>query len=432
MFPRTWVTRAGVPAVSLVLSLGSVASAQPPPDDPFAGLAVLTPAALVEQSWGRHPSVRAAEAAAEAAGARPDVAGALPDPMLRLETAPLSVVSPDVPVGGSVQLSQRLPFPGKRGLREKSARLEAAATKEELEAVRRQLRDAALELFAGWYANARARELNEVHRELLTEMRRAAEAQYAAGNAPQQDALQAQRMLAELELEAVELRSAARVLSLRINALVHREPTLPVPPAPRTLELPAEPPAADVVTEAAVQRWPGLRALEARVEAAQAQVQLSDKAWLPDVEVMAGYSSMWMDPAHRVMVGVGLELPLQGGPRRAEQREAAAMLSRMKSERTHAVVEVASEVQMAREMLIEARQRAQLQRDRVLPAARAQLASARAGYVAGRNAFEAVIDAERSVRTAERMFHDLVALAVVRGAQLDRYLTPTMKAEVSR
>lgn len=390
--------------------------------DPFAGMQELSAQALVRAALERNTSVAAAEAAFEAASARPGMEGAWMDPMVEVEAAPLSAFSPEVPFGYGIELSQKIPFPGKKGLSAQAAQNEARAAKFDLGEVRLRLRETAQTLFAALYQSDRALEINALHHKLLKDMKRAAEAQYGAGMAPQQDALQAELMLAELEMERVELESRRKVTVARLNGLLHRPTNATLPPTPKQFEPDLSVPESEAVLKVALEQRPMLGAMDARVDAAASRVDLAKKAWLPDFEVMTGYSTMWMDPEHRFMVGVGIEIPLQQGMRRSQLQEAEAMAKQMRSEKLRARHEVATEVEEMREMLEEAVKVLALQKDRVIPAARAQLDAARAGYVTGRNEFQALIEAERSLRNAELRLHVARADVVRRRAALERMI----------
>jgi outer membrane protein TolC len=63
-----------------------------------------------------------------------------------------------------------------------------------------------------------------------------------------------------------------------------------------------------------------------------------------------------------------------------------------------------------------------LYRNRILPAARDQIAAARAGFETGANSMLSLIDAERSLRSAELNYHQALADANSRRAELDRAL----------
>lgn len=393
--------------------------------DPLAGVTLLTPDTLTRVVTQRSSAHAAALADAEASSAATAMAGAWMDPMLTLEAAPISAFERSVQFGGTVRLSQKLPISGRLGLREQAAAHDARAMKLEAGEVTLMLREAALALYAELYATERALALNATHERLLGDLKTSAEQRYATGGAMQADALQAELMLAELATDRLELESRRRALAAKVNGLLQRPTSAPLPPLPEALEQPpALPPLEESVARATGTR-PELAALAARADGAQARVALAERGWVPDLEVMASYSSMWMDPAHRFMVGVGVELPLQQAARRGQVLEAQAMAKRLHHQQERLRHELAAEVGVMYAELDEATRRAQLLSTRVLPAARARLEAVRSGYVTGRSTFEAVVEAERSLRDAELKHHLAQADAFKRRAAVDRLLGVT-------
>lgn len=389
-------------------------------EDPLAELAVLSPEALARAALMRNSGPAAARAGAEASAAAAVSAGALMDPMLTLELAPVSAFTPPVPFGGTVKLSQRLPFPGQLALQEKAAGHDARAATLAVAELERELRARAYTLFADLHTAERALAVNEAHERLLIDLKSTAEARYAAGAAPQADALQAEVMLAELAAERVELASRRRVVRVQINALLQRPPTAPVPPTPETLDPEFTRLAPEPDADAVLAAHPQLTSLSARVEAADARVTRAQRGWLPQLELMASYSSMWMDPEHRFMIGLGIELPVQQAPRRAQVAEARAMARRMRAEVEGQRAMVAAELEEQRLMAREASDRLRVLRERLVPAATSRLDSVRAGYLTGRAEFDTVIEAERTLRNAELAQHLAQAEVVRRRAALER------------
>ncbi len=75
---------------------------------------------------------------------------------------------------------------------------------------------------------------------------------------------------------------------------------------------------------------------------------------------------------------------------------------------------------MALERLREARHLLELSSDRLLPAARDRVAAARAAFEAGRGSFPELIEAERTLRSAELGYYEELANLGRRRAALDR------------
>ncbi len=384
---------------------------------------VLSRPALVRAVLERNPSIRAARYAWKEALERYPQETSLEDPMLGYGLGPASFGARDIDPANKVELSQKLPFPGKLSLRGEIALAEAEAVAGDFEAVRLRLATLTSLLFDEHYFLGRSLEINAAHQELLDEFLRIATVRYEAGEAAQQDPLQAEAERAHLLHDEVVLRSELRVASEQLNALLHRAPDAALPPPPRELELP---PPSDLDREAllaeALAGRPELRAARARVAGRESGVALARREFFPDVSVVGMYDGFWQESPLQPFVGLELNVPLQLARRRAALEEARAGLVRAQSERASLEDEVRLAVASSASRLEEARHVAHLYQNHLLPAARDQVEAARAGFETGRNSFLALIDAERNLRNVELGYQETLANLGRRLAELDRAL----------
>ncbi len=385
----------------------------------LSGSPALERAALVEEVLRRNRSLEAARQAWRAALARYPQVVSLDDPRLGAGVAPASFGSPKVRDSYRVDLSQRLPFPGKLALRGEVALAEAEAAARDFEAVELRLAALASILFDDYTLAARAREINAEHVALLEELQEVALARYRAGEAPQQAPLQAEVELAHLAHREVALATEGRIVAEQINALLHRDPALPLPPPPPALA-PAGPEPGDPDLAAALAASPELRAAQAQVRAREAAVDLARREFLPDVTVAGAWDALWQERDLRPVVGVEIDLPLRLDRRRAALEEAHARLEGARREQERIEDEVRLGVASSVDRLREAQHLLHLSRDRLLPAARDQLEAARAGFEAGRVDFPALIEAERALRSARLGHEEALADVSRRAAELER------------
>ncbi|MCY1022193.1 TolC family protein [Pyxidicoccus sp. MSG2] len=393
---------------------------QPSEGEPFAQAPVLERAEVVRQVLARNPSLEAARAAWQSALAREPQETALEDPMLSYSIAPLSIVGREQ-FGQTLELSQQLPFPGKRGLRGEMALAEANAMKEDLDELRLRLALTASNLFDDFFVAHRAMAITDEHVRLLEQLKKSAEAQYVSGRASQQDALQAEVELSDVLREKVALESERERLRAQLNGLLHRPPQAPLPPPPDDLAVPAEEPGpSETLQELALGQRPELDGLRARLGGREAAVRLAQRDYYPDLRVMGSYNSMWMDTSHQFMAGVSINVPLNLSRRRAAVREAEANLQRLRVEERHLINDIRVEVEQARTRLVEALRIVALFRERLVPAARDQVAAARASFESGRGGFPSLIDAERKLRSVELRSQMALADVQRRQAELDR------------
>jgi outer membrane protein TolC len=326
-------------------------------------------------------------------------------------------------VGYELLASQRIPYPGKRQLLGEAASSEAAAADEDLQSLRLDLAAEAATLYADYYLNARELEINAEHLAWLSAFQRVATARYAAGLLPQQAPVQAEVEAARMLHHEVELRAASRRLVARLDALLHRPAGSPLPPPPATLAVPlarAMDHTAPTVPDAADR--PELRALRAKVAARRAELDLARRGRYPDFELMTGYSSMWETTEHRFTAGVGINLPLRRSRIQAEVEGAQARLDQAIAELARREDELTAEAAGAAAELEATVHLIELYQDRVVPAARDQVAAARAGFESGGESMLGLIEAERSLRDAQQQYQVAVAGWVRTEALLARAL----------
>ncbi len=370
-------------------------------DDLLAG-PTLGRARFVRAVLARNPGLEAGRAALHGALAEVPRVTALDDPQLSYSIAPGSLGHPDVEAGHSVELRQMLPFPGTLGLRGEVARARAASVGADLGELRLELAREASQLYDDAFELAHARGVNDEHRRLVEQAKASASAAYTAGRATQDDPLQADLELAVLEEERLALEARATVVVGRMTRLLHRRPEASLPPVPaeRAARTVAPLPTEELQAQALARR-PALAGARAGVGAADASVALAAQENLPKLGVMASYSTMWMDPAHRAMVGVSLDLPVWRERRSASIDVAEAERARAGGELRSLEDELRAEADAARAELVEAQAQLEVIEARAVPSARARVAAATAGYAAGQTAFLSLMDATRGLRSVE-------------------------------
>lgn len=350
---------------------------------------------LVRAVIASNPGVEALQAAENAAVARIEPAGALDDPRLSTSVTPLIYSG-----GGefdrsfTLELSQALPWPGKLEDRAETARAESRVAAADIEVLKLKLRELAASAWAEWAFVDQALAINDKHQQLLKELRKTAESQYAAGYGAQQDVLQADVERRLLEKRELELKQQRAELRARINGLLNRDPETALPEAaqfgtPETL-VPYK-----QLADLARTSHPELVRIEHQIGGDQARVDLAEKAFYPDFRVSAGYNSMWGDPKHRPIVGVSLNLPLDQSRRQAALNAAKAELKQTEWRLIDRRAQLLAELESTRAAVTEARQSYELYRDELLPLARDNLDAAVADYTAGRSDFINIISAER-------------------------------------
>lgn len=419
MFDRAssyWAARClGVALLAALPGISAAAS----DDDPFAGNRTLELPALVAAVLERNPSIESARQAWRAAETGPRQQRAFDDPMIGYSLAPQSIDAADMRYGQVVEIGQRLPFFGKRGLRAAIAEAEARAAGGDYEGVRRGVALMAATLFAEYYAAFRAVEINDRHGQLLDEMLASAKASYVTGRIPQHTLVRVELQSAHVAHDGVEVSTATAIARAGINALLHRAPGAPLPPPPAAIR------ATDLTTRAidsvddAIAARPEVATARARIEAAASAVDLARREYFPDLTLGAEYNSMWDDEKHRTMVGVRIELPIQIGRRKAALEAAEAEAGSRRADLTSVIDTVAMEIETAKRRYHEALHVVEIYRERLLPAAHDVTTSARAAFTAATGEFGDVIDAEHELRDIELQYENAIASLATRRAQLE-------------
>lgn len=389
-------------------------------DDPFAGQSELSAGELVAQVQARNPSLAAMVSAWQAAAQRYPQVVSLEDPMFTFMRG--------MPDGWMVEAGQKIPWPGKRALRGCAAAAEANAAGHDVEDTRLRLTEAARMAYADYYLAVCHRRLNHTTAGLLDELRRIATAKYEANQVFQQDVLQVTVEAGDVETMEAGLRRDEEVAVARINTLLHRRADHPLPP-PAELSLPGHLPPPEALQALALGR-PDLQAAAARAQEEEANLALACKDYYPDLELVARYDA-FMPEDMQSQVGMNLNIPLWQKKRAAAVCEAQARLQQRRFEYQDLLDQVRFEVQSAYAQLGESQRNTALYRDKILPAADANVQSARANYVAARFDFLRLIEAQRQWFQEQQRFQETTADYYRRLAQLERAVGGRLPADTA-
>ncbi len=377
---------------------------------------------LVEQVLLRNPSLAQMTAAWQAVSARYPQVTSLDDPMFGETIGPASIGSRSVDFAYRLELSQKLPFPGKLGLKGQGALAEAAAAGRDVEDMRLQLIEAAKIAFYDYYLVSRALEVNKENLQRLREVKQNAESRVRNLQAPQQDLLQADVEIGrQLERELL-LGRMKEVTIARINTLLHLAPDITLPPAPKELKVTEELPPVVTLRTAAISRRPDLQALTARIDAEQVALGLAEKEYYPDFEVTAAYDAFWQ-PAEkdlRLQLGMRMNLPIQQGRRGGAVMEAMAKIAQRRAEHDRLTDQVQYQVQEAYAQVKESKKGVDLYEKTILPAAEANVKEALTAYATNKVPFLSLVEAQRNLIMLRDRYHETVTDYFRRRAILER------------
>ena len=247
-----------------------------------------------------------------------------------------------------------------------------------------------------------------------------AQVRYAGGLAAQQDAIRAQVERSTLEIEQLGMETERRQLSASINALLAR-PAYAALAEPEVLRsLPAR---LDVATlnERLQAKNPQLAIEAARVGGAEKSRDLAYRNRYPDFTL--GVAPMQVQ--NRVeawSLMLEMNLPLQQGSRRSQEREAERLLEAATARQEALSHRLHSELSSALSNLEAVQMTEQITRNRLLPQSELTFKAALAGYETGKVDFATLLDAQRQIRNARLALLRAQASQQSRLADIERLL----------
>ncbi|MFQ5481661.1 MAG: TolC family protein [Nitrospinaceae bacterium] len=347
----------------------------------------------------------------------PDQAASLDDPILRLGLMNVPVdtfkLGQEAMTQKQVTLSQKLPFPGKLGLREDIARKDVGVTEQAYErlklSIKRQVKQSYYELCFVLAAIDITRE----NKTLLEQFVTITSIKYGVGKGIQQDVLKAQVELSKIMDELIKLNKRKESEQARLNTLMDRLPQTPlsISHGIRKTSLNFEIEELQGLTE---ESNPSLQELTILKEKFQLSRKLAKKEYYPDFNVGFRYgqreNSPITDHPDFLSAFVGVNIPLWY---KTKQRRKVA-------EEAYRVDVVQEAYRDSRNLLFlrikelldeEARQSETLQliAQGILPQARQSLDSAMAGYSVDKVDFLTLLDNELTLFKWQIKYHEELA-----------------------
>ena len=276
----------------------AVLSVEVNPDGERAGAPAL--ASLVAEALKNNPELRAAAKETEAASQRVRPAGALEDPMLEagllnVPIQPFRLNREDMTMK-MLGLSQKLPYPGKRALREQVAAKEAETLGYGLrETGNRVVRDVKLAYFDLALTGETVR-LLQGNRRILEQFLRLAEGRYTVGQAAQADVLKAQTQLGRMSEELLRMERERPVMEAELVRLLGRRGNA----SPIEVELPRLRDAAfnlESLQQTALRERPQLLGLQSAIDRSSRNLDLARKEAEPDFDLRFSYGQRERDLA---------------------------------------------------------------------------------------------------------------------------------------
>jgi len=353
---------------------------------------------LIDESLAARPELKQAQATVTAESERVPQVGALPDPVLSLGIQNDGFNG--IQIGKmetswyQVMLTQGLPWPGKRALREDVARLGASQAGTGVSRLRlgteADVRRAYLDLLVVRERLALLDDLEHIWQRSIGTAR----ARYESGDAAQSDVLRAQLELNRLQQRrwGMKANEATRLQALnRLRSHPLDEP-IGSGSAVRDLTLPTVPDPTAAVADAEA-RSPELAAARIAVSQAEAQTRLARRERYPDLAVQIGImprgalEPMWT-------AGVSIGLPVWSGRKQSRAVAESEARSSASAEGAEAVAQVLRmRVAERRAALASLLETIRIYRQGLLVQSQATTESTLAQYRVGKVTFASVLEA---------------------------------------
>jgi outer membrane protein TolC len=373
----------------------------------------------LRQALSGNPGLREIQARADAAAAMPPQAGALPDPQLSFGALNIPAnnfnLRQDEMTMMAVGVSQQIPFPGKLGLQEQAAELEAEAASQSVEEARIRLaRDVRVRWWKLFYLD-RALAVIKDAQSAFQKLVDVALAQYRAGAGLQQDVLIAQLEISKLKDRVLELVGMRHGESARLNALLNRPANVPVRLPDRADVLEPKLQADTALFEKAGQTRPKLAQQRKAIDAARTRLELAHKDYWPDVNVGAGYAFRQDTPEGRYRSDfaefrLSVNLPVYAGQKQSkafDQRNSELLKEQFALEEE--LRKLQAEITQNLAAYQHARERLELFEKDIVPQARQTVDSLLAGYRTGQTDMNTLLRAETTAFDYEIQYWEALA-----------------------
>jgi outer membrane protein TolC len=399
----------------LPASARGAASGPVPPDAPVGA----SLESLLDAAHRLSPMLKAAALDTSAAAARADRADALDDPTLNLQTmqVPGRMAGMDQT---TILLQQEFPLWGKRDLRKSAALAMLDAARGDERAVAAELDEKIALAFAAYYRSVRALTINAEAAQVAGDMVKVTRSRFAQGVATSADLLAAQAEATRTGIERTRLERERRVAMAQINILLARPASAALAEPLALRGLPALVPMIETLMDRVRMANPVLLAGAARVRSAEAEEELAQRSWYPDLTVGAGPQTNF--GAWGYAASIGIRIPLQRGAKESGEAEAAANLGAARARLAAAEAEIEGDLASALAALDAAETMDKARRGTLAPELEGSFRAALAEYASSRGDLAATLDAVHRLHQTELELLDTEIEGRVALARIERLL----------
>jgi outer membrane protein, heavy metal efflux system len=398
------LNRSRILAVAL-LAIAAVASAQSL--DPLR----LSRQQAIDEALARNPNLTAARAQVEEARAGVVTAGAFADPTFVADVAGQShIFNPSSATGNDQGFGVTIPFPGKRGLRRDVATAGLRAAEYNVTLLRQQVASQAAQSYDAILVALRHREDLQQSKQLASDFVEKTKARFLGGTVARVDVVKAETDLAQSENDLFANERAIATARASLNRILGRSGGAPLETTD-SLEVPGSIAAIEALEKVAESSRPEIASLLAQQEGAKTATKLAHEFWLPDVNLSVTRNASDGSPT-TFTSAVGFGVPIffwqhQRGEVAAAVHHEEELYANLADIRA----QVSLDVQTAYTNSSTALRQAVFIRDHLLPQAREVYRVASVSYGLGGSSALDLLDAKRTLLSAESQYVDALGAA---------------------
>jgi outer membrane protein TolC len=410
-------------AVAFSFSAAGIGAAEEP---------VLRVEPLVQEAISRNPKIAAARERHSALQEKIPQAGALEDPMLGFGVVNLPNdfdFNEEDMTAKEVSISQKFPFPGKRGLSEEAAAKEADAGAAEIDDIANQVAKEVKTAFYDLSHAYRAEEVTQRSKSILEELAKITHTRYSLGQAIQEDIIRIQVEISKMVDDLIMLEQKKRALAARLNYLLNRPQNSPVG---RPAEVDFRPVAFSIegLQQKAMADNPMLKALKQDIAARGKNVEVAKRDYLPDFSLKFAYGQREerLD-MYTGMIEMNLPIFFKSKQERkvaegyADVRSAQAKYDGAQNEILYMIADMGSMAQRLERKI-------ELYRTGIIPQSRMQIDTAMSAYRVNKADFMTLLDSRMRLYRFELDYHEALTEYEKSLAALEAAVGTTFSQEV--
>jgi len=328
-----------------------------------------------------------------------------------------------------IAISQKFPFPGKRGLNEDAAAREADAGAAEADDVANQVARDVKTAFYDLSHAYRAMEVTRRNKSILEELVRITQTRYALGQGIQEDVIRNQVEISKMVDDLIMLDQQKRALAAKLNYLLNRPRNSPVGP-PEDIRFRPVAISIEDLQQQALESNPMLRALKHEIAARSKNIELARRDYFPDVNLKFAYGQREdrLD-MYSGMIEINLPIFVKSKQERrvaegyADVRSAQARYAGAQNEIFFMIADMGSMAQRLE-------RKVELYRTGIIPQARLQIDTAMSAYMVNKADFMTLLDSHMRLYRYELDYHDALTAYEKSLAALEATVGTTLPREV--